>query len=86
MASGFTSLFQGVPGLVLAYWRGDSELLPTHWQEKPGPGVSARPLAAGLFPGVWLQVWEPRAPFGLFLGSEWGELGGGGEIVADIVE
>ena len=53
---------------------------------KPGPRVSARPLAAELFPRVWLQVWDPRALFRLFLGSELGELGRGGEIVADVVE
>ena len=52
----------------------------------PGPGVSARPLAAELFPRVWLQVWEPRALLGLLLGSQSGELGGDGETVADIAE
>ena len=39
---------------------------------KAGPGVSARPLAAELFPGVWLQIREPRTLVGFFLGSEWG--------------
>lgn len=91
MTSGFTSLFQGPQGwcwLTGGQSQGlkDSALLPTHWQVKPGPRVSARPLAAELFPRVWLQVWDPRALFRLFLGSELGELGRGGEIVADVVE
>lgn len=79
-------------GLVLAHWwavsasRRLQAIAYPHWWLKPGPGVSARPLAAELFPGVWLQVWEPRALFRLFLGSELGELGGGEEIVADVVE
>lgn len=39
-------------------------LLPIHWQVKPHPGVSARPLAGGV--GFWSLAAGPRDPRAFF--------------------
>lgn len=49
-------------------------LLPTHWQVKPDPGISASQLATELVSGVWLQA-SGGVP----------ELTGAGILVSDAV-
>ena len=48
-------------------------LLPTHWQVKPDPGISATQLGTELVSGVWLQA------------SGVPELTGAGILISDAV-
>ena len=47
----------------------DSGLLPTHWQVKPGPGVSARPLIADCFLESGCRSGSPEPFPDCFLGQ-----------------